>query len=583
MNNIITIYANAFTKKLVNIIIVTLLVGPIWCTVATAQTTPFKLTDNTTIQSLHRAMQTHQLTCVQLINDYLIRIKNYDLNLSRGAPINAFVAINPNIFSAARQLDHYYDRTGHFTGPLHCIPVIVKDNIDTIDTPSTSGSLSLLGSQPNTDAFLVQKIRAAGGIIIGKGAMDEFASGMSGMSSRSGRVGNAYDPNQTPGGSSAGPAAAVSANFAMIGIGTDNSGSVRIPAAFNGIDGIRPSTGLISQTGIFPRGNLDGVAGVMARNIPDLAITLSVISHTADPKDPKTLLVPDYIRSDNVDLTTNNLSGKRIGIITSVGGKKTFDKKNVAAMAIFNQTFHRLKTLGATLIPVTLPKFVSDRQNNMAGEIQDVNHYLLSFPSTRQSYRDICTSGRAAVFGSINDCLKHIKDTAPKNGKIYKQVLAMFKQNRKYVEQVMRAHHLTALIMPLNAEGGPSYDVARVNTWRAAVSSNSGLPAMTLIGGYTSNNMPVGLELIGKMYGDKNLLSLAYTYEKHFPKRKPPTLPASKQPSPLLSMSIAQINNLLTLIGYRSYLQFLQHSDKMFISPEESANVVKQSLALKKA
>lgn len=163
---------------------------------------------------------------------YLTRIQSYDMNLNRDAPINAFVALNPNAIVEAKHLDKQYQKTGQFKGMMHCVPVIVKDNIDTVDTSSTSGSLALLGSQPNQGAFLVQKLRNAGAIIIGKGSIDEFASGMSGRSSKSGRVGNAYDPAVNSGGSSAGVGAGVSANFAMVGIGTDNSGSIRIPATY---------------------------------------------------------------------------------------------------------------------------------------------------------------------------------------------------------------------------------------------------------------------------------------------------------------------------------------------------------------
>lgn len=546
---------------------------------ASTQKGTFQLVD-ATIAQVHAAMKAHQLTCVQLIKDYLTRIKTYDLSLARGAPINAFVALNPNVFSEARKLDEYYAKTGHFMGPMHCIPIIVKDNIDTVDTPSTSGSLALLGSQPVTNAFLVQKLRDAGGIIIGKGAMDEFASGMDGISSKSGRVGNAYDPNQNPGGSSAGPGAAVSANFAMVGIGTDNSGSVRIPAAYNGIYGIRPSTGVISQSGIFPRGNLDGVAGVMTRTVPDLATTLSVIASSSDPKDPKTEIAVHRPVSYAEFLKPNALKGKRIGIITSVGGKKTFDANNQSAMVIFNQTFADLRKFGAVLIKVKLPKFDSNREHNMAGEIQDVNGYLASFPSTRKNYRDICTSNRTRTFGGVSDCLKHIKDTAVRGGQIYKQVLATFKKNRAYVLQIMKVNHLAALIMPLNAEGGPSYNSERVNTGRAAVSSNAGLPAITIIGGYTKSkpSMPVGLELIGKMYGEGELISLAYSYEAHLAKRPLPIMPGPAKPSPLLQMSIPQINNLFTIIGYDSYRKYLKHSKKQMIKPQDFARLVRDRL-----
>ncbi len=536
--------------------------------------------DNATITSVHTVIKTHKLTCVELITRYLTRIKINDLSLTRGAPINAFVALNANVLSQANELDRYYARTGRFLGPMHCIPVVVKDNIDTVDTPSTSGSLSMLGSQPNTNAFLVNKLRKAGALILGKGAMDEFVSGMNGISSKSGRVGNAYDPNENPGGSSSGPAAAVSANFAMIGIGTDNSGSVRIPAAFNGIYGLRPSAGLISQTGIFPRGNLDGVAGPMARTVKDLAITLSVIANAPDPNDPKTQLEIHRRNTYTNYLIPDALEHKRIGIITSVGREKTFDKNSKPAMKIFDKTFQNLQKFGATLVRVKLPQFNGRRENNMAGEIQDINDYLKSFPSTRQNFRDICKSGRTQVFNGVKECLKHIKETAKKNSRTYHRTLKMFLANRNYVENIMNKNKLDALIMPINSHGAASYDDSGTNTG-LGVSSNSGLPAITIIGGYTKAKpaMPVGLELIGKMYGEGELIALAYSYESHFTEKHSPKILAPTKPSPLLNMSIPQMNNLFTLIGYDAYNQYLKNSNTQMIKAKQFAALVKLDLS----
>ena len=161
----------------------------------------FRIEDSS-IESIHAAIQQGTINCEQLIESYFDRIKKYNFSLTRGAPLNAFVALNPNAVRQAKALDRRFQRGDALTGPLHCIPIAVKDNIDTVDTPSTSGSLSLLGSQPVSNAFLVNQLRAAGGIIIGKAAMDEFASGGEGLSGRSGRIGNAYDPNQNSGGSS---------------------------------------------------------------------------------------------------------------------------------------------------------------------------------------------------------------------------------------------------------------------------------------------------------------------------------------------------------------------------------------------
>ena len=245
---------------------------------------------------------------------------------------------------------------------------------------------------------------------------------------------------ENPGGSSAGPAAAVSANFAMIGIGTDNSGSVRMPAVFNGIYGLRPSTGLISQTGIFPRGNLDGVAGPLARNVKDLAIALSVIAAKPDLQDVKTIHVP-RTQSYTKFLNPNYIKGKRIGVIQSVATVKPFLSDSKKTQKIFQQALDQFKRLGAILVNVSLPKFDTNRANNMAGEIQDINQYLSSFPSTSKNFADICESGRTQTFAGIKGCLKHIKDTAKKNSQVYHAVLRMFLKNRKYVEAIMRKNH----------------------------------------------------------------------------------------------------------------------------------------------
>ncbi|EDO26044.1 predicted protein, partial [Nematostella vectensis] len=177
----------------------------------------------------------------------------------------------------AQQLDKIFAKNG-IVGELFCIPITIKDNIDIIGMETTSGSYALKGTLPIKDAKLVKKLKEENAIIIAKTTMDELAMGMNGFSSFNGRAGNPYDTTKNPGGSSAGAAASISANFAVIAIGTDNSGSIRIPAAFNGIYGIRPTQNSISSDGIFPMGNIDGTAGVMTRTVTDLAISLKVLS-----------------------------------------------------------------------------------------------------------------------------------------------------------------------------------------------------------------------------------------------------------------------------------------------------------------
>ncbi|HHT0594209.1 TPA: amidase [Legionella anisa] len=510
-----------------------------------------------TIDSIHHALAQHQISCLQLINAYLERIKKYNLSVKSKAPINAFTELNPSVLTYARQLDDYYKKTGQTLGPLHCIPVILKDNIDSFDTTTTSGSYALLGSQPIHDAFLVKKLRDAGAIILGKGGMDEFAWGMFGISSRSGRIGNAYDPNQNPGGSSGGPAAAVSAHFALLGLGTDNSGSVRIPSAFNGLVGLRPSTGLISQSGIFPMGNLDGTAGPIARSTQDLAILLDVIAQP-DSHDHKTLNVP-RVNAYSTFLKSNGLNNKRIGIVRNVNGINPFNKMSSPIEEIINKATKDMQKMGATFIDITLPDFNNDRQFNQAGEIQDVNQYLASFPSTRKNFRDICESNRTRNFGSINDCLHFMKNTASKLSVPYQKALENFKKNKIYVEQIMDKNQLDALLMPITSNGTATYDAMKVNTWRAPISSNSGLPALSINVGYSEDtHMPIGVELISKQYQEGTLIEIAYAYETQAKQSILPSMP--EENLTLLHFTIPELNNLFTLLGKNSYDKFLIHS-----------------------
>jgi amidase len=532
--------------------------------------------EEATIESIHHAIKNHQTTCEELINKYLERIKLYNLSVSRHVPINAFTQININVIDQARKLDDTYSKTRQFTGPLHCIPVILKDNIDSYDSTSTSGTLALLGNQPQYDAFLVTKLREAGAIILGKGGMDDLASGMFGISSRSGRIGNAYNSEKSPGGSSAGPAAAVSANFSMIGIGTDNSGSVRIPAAFNGIYGLRPSTGLISQRGIFPAGNLDGTAGPLARSVADIAHVLDVIAKE-DPNDKKTTHVP-RVHTYTAYLNKNGLKGKRIGIVRKVGNVNTFRAMPNDITQIFKKSVQGISQSGAIIVDnITLPQFENNRDNNMAGMRQDVDEYLASYPAVRKNYREICESNRTRVYGNVNKCLKFFESMPTKYGTKYKKALNIFMNNKIYVEKIMKQHNLDALLIPISTSGSATYDPQKVNTWLAPVSSNSGLPAITINLGYTdSDKMPVGFELIGKQYAEGSIIEIAYAYEKNSEPRKIPTMP--EQNLVQKKLDIPKYNNLLTEIGYISYYEVLiKHKSDQFskyLTPKTFKDIV---------
>jgi aspartyl-tRNA(Asn)/glutamyl-tRNA(Gln) amidotransferase subunit A len=526
-----------------------------WMNLASAASS-FVLED-ATIDSFHSALKNKQITCEQFVAAYIARIKEYNLSNNPKPPINAITEINPSVLDEARALDESYAKTQVFRGSLHCVPVLLKDNIGSSDSGMTSGSFALLGTQPIHDAFIVSELRKAGAIILAHTAMDEFAFGVVGISSRSGRVGNAYDTTQNSGGSSAGSGAGVSANFGLVGIGTDNSGSVRIPAAFNGIFGLRPSTGLISQHGVFPMGNLDGTVGPMTRTVKDMALLLDVIAQP-DPNDPKTQTIP-RIKSYTAFLNENGLKGKRIGIVRLVGKFNPYKEMPNETLTTLQQSWKKMHELGATIVDnILLPQFDNNRKDNMAGTIEDVNMYLSSYPATRKNFRDICESGRTTTFGSPTDCIKFIDSIPKKSSATYKKVLQLFQKNKRYIEKIMTDNHLDALFMPISQLGVATYDMKYINAFQGSVSSNAGLPSISINIGYSNKtNMPMGIELIAKQFNEPTLIEIAYAYEQHIPPRTKPIMPSAN--NQYSAYSIAELNHLYTLIGQDAYLSALKN------------------------
>jgi amidase len=499
-----------------------------------------------TISEIHQAILKHELTCKSLVNQYIERIKLYNLSTLSGAPINALTEINPSALTQAELIDDTFARSGKLIGALHCIPVILKDNIDSYDTTTTSGSYALLGNQPAVDAALVKQLRQAGAIILGKGGMDEFAWGMYGYSSRSGRIGNVYDTNKNPGGSSGGTAAAVSANFAMIGVGTDNSGSVRIPAVFNGLTGMRPTAGLISQYGIFPMGNIDGTAGPIARTTTDLAKLLSVMA------------APEHADKNGYEtyLDKNGLKNKRIGIVKLAGKINPFQDINPEVMSAIDQAINLMKQHGVTFVEITLPQFNNNREYNQAGEVEDINAYLQSFAAVRKDFRDICESDRTRNFGDVKACLKYMNKNPGKSDKRYKE----------YIEKEMTRQHLDALLQPLSTKPSGSYDGSSIMLWQSSLSSNAGLPAIDFVIGHDKSNMPIGIDLIGLSWHEGNLIAIAYAFEQLTKLRKAPELPQGNLK--FKAVSIPQMNNIFSLISKHTYDDIIRNASPKGVESE---------------
>src|SRR5688500_436484 len=300
------------------------------------------------ILDLQAAMTAGRVTSRGLVESYLARIQAYD---QAGPRLNAIVLINPRAREDADTLDRERAEKGP-RGPLHGIPVLIKDNYDTADMPTSGGALALATLQPAADAFQVKKLRDAGAVILGKTTMHELASGITNISSLTSQTRNPYDLYRTPGGSSGGTGAAIGASFAAAGMGSDTCGSIRIPAANQNLVGLRGTHGLSSRSGVMPLSSTQDIAGPLARNVTDLAIMLDA-TVGADPADAVTKDSAGHIPKSYRDaLTADGLKGARIGILRTLWGNAPEDDE---VAGILRKALDGFKAQGAEVIDIAVP------------------------------------------------------------------------------------------------------------------------------------------------------------------------------------------------------------------------------------
>ncbi len=309
---------------------------------------PFDVSEKS-IRDLQAAMTAGQVTSEKLVELYLSRIAAYD---QAGPRLNSVISINPNAAAAARALDEERKSRG-IRGPLHGIPVLLKDNFETRDMPTTGGSLALRGVVPARDAFQVTKLRLAGAVLLGKVNLHELALGLTGVSSFGGQTLNPYDVTRTPGGSSGGSGAAAAACFAAFTMGTDTSGSIRIPSSHNCLVGLRPSAGLSSRAGIIPFGHTQDTGGPMARSVEDVALILDA-TVGYDPADPTTQASGGRIpRTYTTALKEGTLKSARIGVLTEFFGTAPEDQE---VATVVRAAVEEMKARGATAVDVAIPE-----------------------------------------------------------------------------------------------------------------------------------------------------------------------------------------------------------------------------------
>ena len=477
-----------------------------------------------TIQNIHKAFKDGEYNSQELVSAYLERIKDLD------PFINSITAINPNALRIAEELDEEYQRT-KVLRPLHGIPVIVKNNIQTEGLETTAGSLALQNFKPESDAFIISKLVEAGAIVLAKSNMAEWAfTPWGSYSSTNGATLNAYNQAYTSAGSSGGAGAAIAANFGVIGIGTDTGGSIRLPSSHGSLVGFRPTMGLVSRSGIIPCQLRQDMAGPMCRSVEDAARVLEIISGY-DEGDELTLFskgkMPDsYIQF----LDKEGLRGSRIGVLWEIA-ETDIDPE---ILALFEESIRDMKKLGAEIIdPVIIPNFSTLRQNQWCESFRyDIESYLVKNVKndTVRTLEDLIRIGSKSNFTTEALNFSAMHNGRPENPEIpcldtYSDLKRI--AFRKAIENYMDSLRLDALIYPtwnVKPYRMDSIIEKYVGENTAAVAPHTGQPAFSVPMGFMHDNLPVGVEFLSRMYAEPTLISLAYSYEQGTKHRREPNL-----------------------------------------------------------
>jgi amidase len=481
---------------------------------------PFKLME-TDILSIQNAMAAGKLTSVQLVQMYLDRIAAYD---KQGPSINSLISINKDALTIAASLDKERKETGP-RGLLHGIPIIVKDNYDTLGMPTSAGCTCLKDNQTISDAFMVQKLKAAGAIILAKANLSEFAINTDTLSSLGGQTKDPYDLTKNPGGSSGGTGASLASNFAVGGFGTDTGGSIRIPSSYNSIVGIRPTIGLTSRDGIIPLALSQDVGGPMARTVSDAAILLDAVSGY-DPNDIVTAGSFGHIPvSYTKYLDKDGLKGARIGVIkdASVTGS------NEEVKVLLSKSVLDMQAQGATVVEVNIPDIAKILSYPSLSGFEfkfNLNDYLNNARMVDVTSVTFATYHSLTNIIDSNSFLPSLKTTLnTRNAAVsldtpeYKDIL-LFRTRitQQALLKVMADNKLDALLYP--STSGPTGSSAG-NANR--LSPFSGFPAISVPGGFVAAGTPIGIELLGRPYDEGTLIKLAYAYEQATHNRIAPT------------------------------------------------------------
>ncbi len=473
-----------------------------------------------TIAKFHKALLEGKTTVKELVEYYLDRIEKVD------PKIKAVISINKDVIRDAEKLDEHFKEHG-LVGPMHGVPILVKDNIETIENATTAGSLSLKDHEPHRDAYIIEKLRAAGGLVIAKSNLHEFAIWGETISSILGQTLNPYDFTRTPGGSSGGTGAGMAADFALVGLGTDTINSVRSPASANNLVGIRPTIGVVSRSGIVPYSYTQDTAGPLARTVEDAVMCLDAMKGYDSDDDSTAWYFKNQSESFQTHLKQDGLKSKRVGVLKELFGDEEIhmDTTNAVLSAV-----GQMKTGGATIIELedvfdtgALVKEVSVQLHDFKDHL---NSYLATIPESLpcKNMQDIVDSGlhHPGVKDNMLTALSLSTDSDEYRTRLFKRTSL---QNK--VMKLMAVHNLDALVYPhqkqLVCEVGSSQ-----NERNGVVASVTGFPSICVPAGFSTPDknapigVPIGMEIMGRPFSEGVLIEIAYAYEQIAKMRKAP-------------------------------------------------------------
>lgn len=485
--------------------------------------------EEATIDGIHAAFRDGSLTCRRLVEGYIARIEAYDRS---GPAINSIITVNERALEEADRLDAELARTGTLTGPLHGIPIVVKDQVETAGIMTTFGSIAADGYVPAKDATAIAQLKRDGAIILAKTTMPDFATSWFGYSSKAGETRNPYALDRDTGASSSGTGAAVAANLGAVGVGEDTGGSIRLPSSFNNLVGLKVTPGLISRTGMSPLVVFQDSAGPMARTVRDAAILLdSMVGY--DPADEYTATyvkarVPETYTSC---LDPDGLKGARIGVLRGVQGSDD-DPDAAPVNRVIEKAHAAMRAAGAELVDVEIPDlmhWIVFTSLYITHSKHDLNGFLAARPELAHLTVDSIMASKQ--YHPQLDLFEDIGTgpLQPTDDPQYYEKYSARETFERIVVNIMARNRLDAISFPTCQVIPPTRAELDAGRWpclqfptNTLIGAQTWMPAMSVPAGFTDEGLPVGLELLALRYGEPTLFKLASGFEAATRARRAP-------------------------------------------------------------